>query len=151
LLKNGFKASLSALILKTNKSVRHLANRCSGFTLVEVIIVGTLVGLLAAIAIPSFLRSRNAAHRSTCVNNLKQIDSAIQQWAAEHGKPQTAVVDFSDIRPYLKGAIACPSGGRTFSDSYLISIAGDLPVCQKDPQNHVWQGPAIDLAANPKQ
>ena len=116
------------------------------FTLVEIMIVAALIGLLAAMAIPSFLRSRNAAHRSTCINNLKQIDSAIQQWATERKKPQSAPVDFSDISPYLKGAIVCPSGGTSFWDSYTISTVADLPLCQKDPQTHVWLGPAVDVA-----
>ena len=112
----------------------------------EIMIVVSLVGLLAAMAVPSFLRSRNAAHRSTCINNLKQIDSAIQQWATENRKPQTARVDFSDISPYLKGAIVCPSGGTAFSDSYTISTVADLPQCQKDPQSHFWLGSAMDVA-----
>src|SRR5258708_39880947 len=118
----------------------------SGFTLVEVMIVVSLIALLAAMAVPSFLRSRSAAHRSTCINNLKQIDSAIQQWATEYKKPQSAPVDFSDISPYLKGAIVCPSGGTTFSDSYTISTVADLPLCQRDPQTHVWLGPSLDVA-----
>jgi type II secretory pathway pseudopilin PulG len=109
-------------------------------------IVVSLIGLLAAIAVPSFLRSRNAAHKSTCINNLKQIDSAIQQWATEYKKPQSAPVDFSDISPYLKGAVVCPSGGTSFSDSYTISTVADLPLCQKNPQTHVWLGPAVDVA-----
>src|SRR6267378_163339 len=105
-------------MIATNEKEGGRANRPSGFTLVEVMIVAALIGLLAAIAVPSFVRSRSAAHRSTCINNLKQIDSAIQQWATEYKKPQSAPVDFSDISPYLKGAIVCPSGGTTFSDSY---------------------------------
>jgi type II secretory pathway pseudopilin PulG len=109
-------------------------------------IVAALTGLLAAIAVPSFLRSRSAAYRSTCINNLKQIDSAIQQWATEYKKPQSAPVAFSDISPYLKGAVVCPSGGTTFLDSYTINTVGDLPLCQRDPQTHVWFGSALNVA-----
>jgi len=135
--------SLRTLMTATNKKGQP---SCSAFTLVEIMIVVSLIGLLAAMAVPSFLRSRNAAHRSTCINNLKQIDSAIQQWATELRKPQSARVDFSDISPYLKGALVCPSGGTRFSDSYTISTVADLPVCQKDPQTHVWLSSAIDIA-----
>src|SRR5437899_11685798 len=117
-------------------------NGRSGFTLVEVMIVVSLIALLAAMAVPGFLRSRNAAHKSTCINNLKQIDCAIQQWATEYKKPQSAAVDFSDISPYLRGAVVCPSGGTSFSDSYTISTVADLPLCQKDPQSHVWLRPS---------
>ena len=126
--------------------LQKLNKNRGGFTLVEIMIVVSLMGLLAAIAVPSFLRSRNAAHRSTCINNLKQIDSAIQQWATEYRKPQSARVDFSDISPYLKGAVVCPSGGTSFSDSYAISTVADLPSCQKDPQTHVWMGSALNIA-----
>jgi|SRR5437899_4912404 prepilin-type N-terminal cleavage/methylation domain len=130
----------------TNQKEQGPTNRRSGFTLVEVMIVAALIGLLAAMAVPSFLRSRSAAHRSTCINNLKQIDSAIQQWATEYKKPQSAMVDFSDINPYLKGAVVCPSGGTTFSDSYTISTVGELPLCQRDPQTHVWLGSGLSVA-----
>src|SRR5580765_4871752 len=126
----------SHLMTATNTKDLPGANDRSGFTLVEVMIVVSLIGLLAAMAVPSFLRSRNAAHRSTCINNLKQIDSAIQQWATEYHKPQSASVYFSDIGPYLKGAVVCPSGGTSFLDSYTILTVGDLPVCQKFPQSH---------------
>ena len=138
---------LSDLITTITKAMRHCRTGRPGFTLVEIMIVTSLVGLLAAIAIPGFLRSRTAAHKSSCINNLRQIDSAIQQWATEHRKPQNATVDFSDISPYLKGAVMCPSGGTSFSDSYMISTVEDLPTCQKDPQNHIWLGPAVDMAS----
>jgi prepilin-type N-terminal cleavage/methylation domain-containing protein len=129
----------------TNKKELPRANDRRGFTLVEIMIVVSLVGLLAAMAVPSFMRSRNTARKNTCINNLKQIDSAVQQWATECRKPQSARVDFSDIGPYLKGAVVCPSGGTSFSDSYAISTVADLPSCQKVPQTHVWFG-STDVA-----
>jgi prepilin-type N-terminal cleavage/methylation domain-containing protein len=138
---------LVAVITAANSTKRTVGKGTFGFTFVEMMIVVALVGLLAAMAVPSYVRSRSAAHKSTCINNLKQIDSAIQQWATEHKKPQDAPVDFSDISPYLKGALVCPSGGMSFSDSYSISTVAGLPVCQKDPRNHVWLGPAMDMAA----
>jgi prepilin-type N-terminal cleavage/methylation domain-containing protein len=130
----------------TFRKERRLTNGCFAFTLVEIMIVVSLVGLLAAMAVPSVIRSRNAAHRSTCINNLKQIDSAIQQWATENRKPQSARIDYSDISPYLKGTVVCPSGGTSFSDSYTIYTVADLPVCQKDPQSHVWYGSTLHIA-----
>jgi prepilin-type N-terminal cleavage/methylation domain-containing protein len=133
-------------MIATNEKGRRCRDGRWGFTLVEVMIVAALIGLLAAMAVPSFLRSRSAAHRSTCINNLKQIDSAIQQWATEYKKPQNAPVDFSDISPYLKGAVVCPSGGTTFLDSYTLSTVADLPLCQRDPQTHVWLGAGLNVA-----
>lgn len=123
----------------------------AAFTLVEAMIVCALVGLLGAIAIPSYLRSRDASYRTTCINNLKQIESAIQQWATECKKPQSAPVDFSDISPYLSGKLVCPLSGTSFSDSYTLGTVADLPVCQRDPGTHIWLGPAIDVVQRPGQ
>jgi type II secretory pathway pseudopilin PulG len=134
------------LIIRRYKTAPQPQNRFAGFTLVEALIVCALVGLLGAIAIPSYLRSRNASYRTTCINNLKQIESAIQEWATESKKPQSAPVDFSDITPYLRGKLVCPLGGTSFSDSYTLATVADLPICQKDPRNHLWLGPAIDMA-----
>ena len=58
-------------------------NKKAGFTLVEIMIVVAIIGLLAAIAIPNFVRARTTAQMNACINNLRQIDSAKQQWALE--------------------------------------------------------------------
>jgi prepilin-type N-terminal cleavage/methylation domain-containing protein len=108
----------------------------AGFTLIETMITVLLIGLLAVIAIPNFLRSRTTAQTNVCISNLRTIDYAIQQWALEQKKAANTPVQFSDISSYLKNTIVCPSGGGNFADSYLISSVGVEPSCQRSPGTH---------------
>ena len=111
----------------------------AGFTLVEIMIVVAIIGLLAAIAIPNFLRARSTSQQNTCIDNLRSLDSAIQQWALENGAAPTTPVDPGNIQPYLgRGLIGalpwCPlDPNKNFDSSYTIANAGTAPVCQQQP------------------
>jgi prepilin-type N-terminal cleavage/methylation domain-containing protein len=109
----------------------------AAFTLIEIMIVVLLIGLLASIAIPNFIKSRTTAQTNVCINNLKAIDYAIQQWALEQKKAANAAVQFTDISGYLRNNVTCPSGGATFADSYTISSVGVEPTCQRVPVSHL--------------
>jgi prepilin-type N-terminal cleavage/methylation domain-containing protein len=112
-------------------------SRKSGFTLVEIMIVVAIIGLLAAIAIPNFVRARTQSQQNACINNLRQIDGAIQQWALENKKATNATVAFTDISAYLKNSVSCPSGGTNFASSYTISNVSTKPTCQINATAHI--------------
>ena len=119
-----------------------MKNRTSGnkgFTLVEIMIVVAIIGLLAAIAIPNFVRARTTSQMNACINNLRQIDGAKQQWALENKQQSTVTPNYSSIQPYLKNAVTCPAGGSsaTFGTSYTMNNVATKPQCQIVPTTHM--------------
>jgi prepilin-type N-terminal cleavage/methylation domain-containing protein len=109
--------------------MRHRTSRKAGFTLVEIMIVVAIIGLLAAIAIPNFVRARTQSQKNVCVNNLRQIDGAVQQWALENKQGAAATVANTDVFPYLKDSVVCPAGGTTFGSSYAVTTVSAKPTC----------------------
>lgn len=77
------------------------------------IVLIPIIGLLAAIAIPNFVRARSTAQAHACINNMRQIDGAIQQWALENAKKDPDVLDASAVVRFIKGGVmpTCPAGG----------------------------------------
>jgi prepilin-type N-terminal cleavage/methylation domain-containing protein len=90
--------------------------RTSAFTLVEIMIVVAIIGLLAAIAIPNFVRARETSQTNACVNNLRQIDAAKDQWALETGQTTGANAEANRgaINQYLRREPFCPVGNTPY-------------------------------------
>lgn len=100
-------------------------SRKAGFTLVEIMIVVAIIGLLAAIAIPNFVKARTTAQTNACVNNLRQIDGAKDQWALEAGKSTGDACAMTDIVGYLRNEPTCPVG----KTAYTVGAIGTTPLC----------------------
>ena len=82
--------------------LQKLTKNRGGFTLVEIMIVVAIIALLAAIAVPNFLRARKRSQATRMLEDLRVIDSAIDQYAIEYNKGGAATVDWTDVQAYLK-------------------------------------------------
>jgi prepilin-type N-terminal cleavage/methylation domain-containing protein len=116
--------------------IRQTGN--TGFTLVEIMIVVALVGLLASIATPTWVRARTSSQKNTCVNNLRQIEAAKQQWALETKQSTNATPDYSELSGYLKNSASCPAAGTdtTFGGSYEPNDVSTSAACKQSPATH---------------
>ena len=107
----------------------NTVSRKAGFTLVEIMIVVAIIGMLAAIAIPNFVKARKASQASSCVNNLRQIQGAKATWALESKKVGTDTPTDADLfgaDKYIKAKPECPSGAGA---GYTLNNVDTAVVC----------------------
>ena len=105
-----------------------------GFTLIEIMIVVAIIGLLAAIAVPNFVKARTQSQTNACINNLRQIDSGKEQFALEYKLSTGVAVVADSVNAYIKGGTTptCPASG-----AYTYQNLGTNPNCSLSSSGHV--------------
>jgi prepilin-type N-terminal cleavage/methylation domain-containing protein len=118
----------------------HGNRKCAGFTLVEIMIVVTIIAMLAVLAIPFYSRARNQTYKKACIANIRTLDGAKQQWALENYEAENAAPIPAELDMYMKGGTSkcrCPRDpSQTFATSYGINDVSTLPVCKVLPSSH---------------
>jgi prepilin-type N-terminal cleavage/methylation domain-containing protein len=109
--------------------LQKLNKNRGGFTLVEIMIVVAIIALLAAIAVPNFLRARKRSQATRILNDLRMIDSAVDQYAIENNKSGGDVLTWDQVQAYLKtGSSLYNSGGADMlSGSYGTFTVDSIP------------------------
>jgi prepilin-type N-terminal cleavage/methylation domain-containing protein len=108
--------------------LRKLQTKHMGFTLVEIMIVVAIIALLAAIAVPGFLRARKRSQASRILNDLRMIDGAVDQYAIETGRTSGSTVAVTDWTNYLKkNTLLYNSGNSLLGSAYGPQTVDTVP------------------------
>jgi len=105
--------------------IRGIKKTRRGFTLIEIMIVVLIIAILLAIAIPNFLRARETSRAKSCKANLRQIETAKEQWAMDNKMGAGDTPTMAMLTPdYMKSTPTCPSGG-----AYTEGDMSTRPTC----------------------
>ena len=124
---------------------RKLNTKRGGFTLVEIMIVVAIIALLAAIAVPNFLRSRKRSQATQVLEDLRVIDSAVDQYAIETNKSGGATVAWADVQKYIK------TGTRLYASGQkdILGNSFTMPTVDSPPRvNSTTFSALSDVAPN---
>ena len=125
--------------------LRKLNTKRGGFTLVEIMIVVAIIALLAAIAVPNFLRSRKRSQATQILEDLRNIDSAIDQYAIEFNKSGGSNVVWADVQKYIKTGtrLYSSTGKDILGNSFTVTSVDGIPKV-----NSTTYGALSDVAPN---
>src|ERR1700693_2775790 len=116
--------------------LNELNKKRGGFTLVEIMIVVAIIALLAAIAVPGFLRARKRSQATRILNDLRMIDSAVDQYAIETNRVTGATVAVADWTSYLKsGTVLYNTANDLLGDNYGLQTVDTLPAVPLNSYN----------------
>jgi len=101
-----------------------IGNASQSYATSILLMPAAMMGAMTAIAIPNFVKARAASQQNACINNLRQLDAAKQEWALEKSKSATDTPTKEDLMPYLRRWPVCPQGG-----TYTIGAVGEKPTC----------------------
>jgi hypothetical protein len=128
LMNQSHPAACYAVGVNTPEGCLTVGNGNQSYANLALLPAVAVPGMLAAIAIPNFVKARATAQQNACLNNLRQIDAAKQQWALEYSKKTADVPTEKDLKPYIGRKNSpfpqCPQGGK-----YTIGPVGELPKC----------------------
>jgi prepilin-type N-terminal cleavage/methylation domain-containing protein len=116
-------------VQKEKTQMKLNTHRSNGFTLVEIMVTVTILGVLSAIVIPNFVNARSGSETKSCISNLRLINAGITQWAFENRVAPSASVTQDMLQPYVSTSSAgtwpkCPAGG-----TYTVATAADSATC----------------------
>lgn len=110
--------------MNTAEGCLTIGNGSQSFANMVLLPAVAVPAMLSAIAIPNFVKARSTSQQNACINNLRQLDAAKNQWALENAKPATAVPTKQDLLPFLRQWPVCPAGG-----TYTLGPVSEAPTC----------------------
>jgi len=121
--------------------IRKIRNDRSAFTLVEIMIVVAIIGLLAALAIPGFVKARKQSQGRRILNDVRQMDAAIDQWALENGKKDGDAIDTTQATSYLKTQWKTSD---LLGNAYNVTVVGSTQISIAAATKTALAGVGID-------